>query len=547
MAPREDEYTPATPPVAARGSGLVGRQQSPQREVTKEQRGVTKEQRSTFRRHQYPGLPSHSSQREEVAVGSTVHPEGVEEVTERLPVFSLALLPPGLTLVSACLAREYKSEVRRIGISRKRERWPTEAVREHFDAGLHVWAAFTIVLLYLPSIVFFVLTVSKPDLWDEQGDIVRTGQWFVFRLAQLVAFPIWAIYRYAKQLFWSIEALIREDPLREEALQEVIEPSQIELYLYLQAFLQCAPQAVLQIFIMLYAYKLGIQISSTQVLLVVTSLTIMASTTTCFQRFESQRLNGRIEPWKRRPMIDSDTNATETTIPTTQTETKPNTAKMSYFPPSVAKKPLLSTPTPSPHGPTLPLKPAGRTKRSFRHSAGLSLALPNFPAPPRPSSAPVAAANRSSVLELPGRRKLVKGLEEDEPLGKNIAYFWWFFYLLSRTLSIATFAHFHLPAAIGVVLFHYGVMAAYLLYQSRFPSIYKVCMQLCLAYVFIFSIIEYKTKFKNASVFHTFYFLFVAIQNFSMTVAWFAFDDWEGFCSRAQHDKRVSQLRHRGG
>nr|CAD7577815.1 unnamed protein product [Timema californicum] len=419
------------------------------------------------------------------------------------------------------------------------------AVREHFDASLHVWAVFTIILLYLPSIVFFVLTVSKPDLWDEQGDIVRTGQWFVFRLAQLVAFPIWAIYRYAKQLFWSIEALIREDPLREEALQEVIEPSQIELYLYLQAFLQCAPQAVLQIFIMLYAYKLGIQINghlffshltssfqptgSTQVLLVVTSLTIMASTTTCFQRFESQRLNGRIEPWKRRPIIDSDTNATETTIPTTQTETKHNTTKMNYFPPSVAKKPLLSTPTPSPPESTLPLKPAGRSKRSFRHSAGLSLALPNFPAPPRPSSAPVAAANRSSVLELPGRRKLVKGLEEDEPLGKNIAYFWWFFYLLSRTLSIATFAHFHLPAAIGVVLFHYGVMVAYLLYQSRFPSIYKVCMQLCLAYVFIFSIIEYKTKFKNASVFHTFYFLFVAIQNFSMTVAWFAFDDWEGF------------------
>nr|CAD7456419.1 unnamed protein product [Timema tahoe] len=352
------------------------------------------------------------------------------------------------------------------------------AVREHFDAGLHVWAVFTIILLYLPSVVFFVLTVSKPDLWDEQGDIVRTGQWFMFRLAQLVAFPIWAIYRYAKQLFWSIEALIREDPLREEALQEVIEPSQIELYLYLQAFIQCAPQAVLQIFIMLYAYTLGIQISSTQVLLVMTSLTIMASTTTCFQRFESQRLNGRIEPWKRRPMIDSDTNATETTIPTTQTETKPNdtnvdTTKINYFSPSSANKPLLLTPTPSFCGATLPLKPTGRSKRSFRHSAGLSLALPNFPAPPRPSSAPVTAINRSSVLELPGRKKLVKGLEEDEPLGKNIAYFWWFFYLLSRTLSIATFAHFHLSAAIGVVLFHYGIMAAYLLYQSRFPSIYK--------------------------------------------------------------------------
>jgi len=60
--------------------------------------------------------------------------------------------------------------------------------------------------------------------------------------------------RYAKQLFWSIEALLNETG-REEALLVASQPSQIELYLFLQPFLQSIPQAFLQLYIMLAHYE----------------------------------------------------------------------------------------------------------------------------------------------------------------------------------------------------------------------------------------------------------------------------------------------------
>jgi hypothetical protein len=71
-----------------------------------------------------------------------------------------------------------------------------------------------------------------------------------------ISFP-----RYAKQLFWSVEALTHDEKGREEALQVATQPSQTELYLFLQPFLQSIPQAFLQVYIMLAHYQLDKRIS----------------------------------------------------------------------------------------------------------------------------------------------------------------------------------------------------------------------------------------------------------------------------------------------
>jgi hypothetical protein len=71
-----------------------------------------------------------------------------------------------------------------------------------------------------------------------------------------ISFP-----RYAKQLFWSIEALLRDKQDRDEALLTANRPSQTELYLFLQPFLQSIPQAFLQLYIMLAHYQLDKHIS----------------------------------------------------------------------------------------------------------------------------------------------------------------------------------------------------------------------------------------------------------------------------------------------
>jgi len=68
-------------------------------------------------------------------------------------------------------------------------------VNEHYQAGYYGWGTITLFLMYFPSLVFFILIVSRPDLWDEQDGILGAAKWFGYRIAQLLAYPIWVMYR----------------------------------------------------------------------------------------------------------------------------------------------------------------------------------------------------------------------------------------------------------------------------------------------------------------------------------------------------------------
>jgi hypothetical protein len=68
-------------------------------------------------------------------------------------------------------------------------------VNEHYQAGYYGWGTITLFLMYFPSFVFFIIIVSRPHLWDEQDGIPGTAKWFGCRIAQLLAYPIWVMYR----------------------------------------------------------------------------------------------------------------------------------------------------------------------------------------------------------------------------------------------------------------------------------------------------------------------------------------------------------------
>jgi hypothetical protein len=68
-------------------------------------------------------------------------------------------------------------------------------VNEHYQAGYIGWGTITLCLMYFPSLVFFIIIISRPDLWDEQDGIPGTAKWFCCRIAQLIACPIWVMYR----------------------------------------------------------------------------------------------------------------------------------------------------------------------------------------------------------------------------------------------------------------------------------------------------------------------------------------------------------------
>lgn len=68
-------------------------------------------------------------------------------------------------------------------------------VNEHYKAGDNAWGTLTLFLMYLPSLVFFILIISRPDLWDEHDGILGNAEWFGYRTVQFLLYPIWVMYR----------------------------------------------------------------------------------------------------------------------------------------------------------------------------------------------------------------------------------------------------------------------------------------------------------------------------------------------------------------
>lgn len=68
----------------------------------------------------------------------------------------------------------------------------------------------------------------------------------LFQFVQLILF----IYRFAEQLFWSIEAARSQNEYETEELMHYAERNRVfELYHFLQAYLQAAPQILFQLHI----------------------------------------------------------------------------------------------------------------------------------------------------------------------------------------------------------------------------------------------------------------------------------------------------------
>ncbi|XP_067007211.1 inverted formin-2 isoform X2 [Anabrus simplex] len=167
----------------------------------------------------------------------------------------------------------------------------------HYKEGNFFWAGLSLFVLYITPFIFFTSIVSKPDEWDEQLKRSRAPYWFTIRLTNFLLFPAWGIYRYAKQFFWAVEALTHNGDEREEALIMATKTSRTELMLFLHAFLNCAPQSLLQLTILFVEIDNNVETDSMQVLCIASSLMVLAATIVSFQRFESQKVLGRQKPW----------------------------------------------------------------------------------------------------------------------------------------------------------------------------------------------------------------------------------------------------------
>ncbi|XP_075168252.1 uncharacterized protein LOC142240428 [Haematobia irritans] len=171
---------------------------------------------------------------------------------------------------------------------------------QHFKSQQSDFGWATLCLILVPPVLCFILILSSKAQWEQP---IREGTQVKFvctQLVHMVFFPFFVIQRFSKSVFWSIEALFHDDNDEERmrCLEKAEECSTFELYRLIQAYGQSAPQIILQLYHMLTQDLFrNFQTTNVQAISLVFSAIDLASITTTYQRFESQKEVGRHYPW----------------------------------------------------------------------------------------------------------------------------------------------------------------------------------------------------------------------------------------------------------
>lgn len=133
----------------------------------------------------------------------------------------------------------------------------------------------------------------------------------------------------------------------------------------------------------------------------------------------------------------------------------------------------------------------------------------------------------ADALLLPSRRKMIDGIENDDIIAKFIAFLGWNFFLVMRMMSLSVFSVFYPAACAWLCLGHYCLMLILLINETRFKVKWqRTAFYSILAYIFIFSLLEFKIRFRHVRRWFVGYFIIVMAQNIGMTIAWYGFTEF---------------------
>lgn len=122
---------------------------------------------------------------------------------------------------------------------------------------------------------------------------------------------------------------------------------------------------------------------------------------------------------------------------------------------------------------------------------------------------------------LPTRKKMIEGVEQDDFAGKFVSFFGWILFIYMRMISLSVFSVFYPWEFLYLIGAHYGLMLLCLAIESRLQDKYeRILFYFCLAYIYIFVILEFKIKFRHVRRMYIGYFLLVLLENFIITFVW---------------------------
>lgn len=426
----------------------------------------------------------------------------------------------------------------------------------HYKDGDPIWASLTLFFMYLPALGSYILIISDWDYWPEpdKGMTNENLGWCFKKTVGHLFFPIWSIWRFAERIFWSIEAVRSKDEESiNSAISTVKEPRLIEFYVFLQAYLHSLPQVLLQLHILMrHNSDIAKESKDSQVACIIFNLFKIAITTTYYQRFKTQKLTGSQYPWlktkkilrssvglpsskegsvvMRRPQVVSQSRSV---IENTKEGLNDISRLYNIEPEVLMERRRSSDIYLEPDGPVqeqqsslLPENQgadSNRDKKTASNRTTKRISFNNL-LPARLTNRITTTSNQSSNPSFDIKRlTYVKGLEEDNLAGKLIAFLWWFTFLLSRVLAISVFYYFFPKACVWLLIFHFIVVVAALLYDVKSDDIKrdKTLFFIFIGLIYIFCIIEFKIKFKKAYVIYFSYFGLVFLENFAMCLLWY--------------------------
>lgn len=238
----------------------------------------------------------------------------------------------------------------------------------------------------------------------------------------------------------------------------------------------------------------------------VLNLAKISITTTLYHRFKSQKLTGKQYPWLKPYKFPYDMTVDS------------------------SKNPPATTEQPSPEPTSSRLLERRRSSDFYLQPVDVNRETSIVDGPPRTV---FRAVDETDLFRLPKIRE-IKGLPDDDMVGKVIAFFWWFSFLLARMVAISAFAYFYPSEIVWLLASHFVLVVALLLYDAKSDEVRraKAVFFVFIGLVYLFCLIEFKIKFKKTKFIYNGFFALVFTENIVMSLVWWfgnletVEDDW---------------------
>jgi hypothetical protein len=133
---------------------------------------------------------------------------------------------------------------------------------------------------------------------------------------------------------------------------------------------------------------------------------------------------------------------------------------------------------------------------------------------------------RLGGLSIPNRVRWTKVMEPDDPIGKILAFCYWFLLLFGRCLCLVVAATFIPYAVLGVCIGHYIFSFLYILPSPQCKT--SIPLKMLLGILYIFCLIEVGVKFRKSYLLYGLFFSSYFIENFVLTMVWVFGCTWDG-------------------